>query len=94
MVGLSDSQICKYAVLKCLSESEQLTFEKLETYTGFKSKKILFVLGKLIGWGEVKKIKNNKKNITYVISKSGHKKLSYFESKGYSEFWKPPWDNK
>lgn len=90
----SKHQLCKYAILMCLSEARKLDFKALHIHTGFENKTLIRILGKLIQWQEVKKENENEKHMEYSITKAGMNKLNYFKRKGYGKYWKPAWEKK
>ena len=85
----SKHQLCKYAILMCLSGSHSLDFEQLGQHTGFEDKTIVRILGKLMQWQEVKKEDGENGNKMYVITKAGTNKLNYFKRNGYNQYWQP-----
>ncbi len=91
---MSNVQICKYAVLTCLSEAEMLDFETLSYYSDFENTVVLTTLGKLLSWNEVRKVQKRGKNKEYQITDSGLLKLKYFKKHHYHNFWQPPWEER
>jgi len=90
----SDNQLCKYAILVIVHEQPEIDFDTLHQHTGFESKRLVRMLGKLIQWHEIKKKTEKNKHTTYIITKTGKRKLEYFKEKGYGEYWVPVWEEK
>ena len=81
-------RINKYAVLKCLSlsQEEMMDFETLHRCTGIEGKRLVTALGRLIDWKDIRRDKS-KKPTTYTITKAGYRKLKYFERNGFEKYW-------
>ena len=93
MVGLQGLKpgavrINKYAVLKCLSlsQEERLDFKILHQYTGIDDKRLVTALGRLLNQHDIKRDKSKKFTI-YTITKAGYRKLKYFERNGFEKYW-------
>lgn len=81
-------RINKYAVLKCLSlsQEERMDFETLHRCTGIEDKRLVTALGRLLNQHDVKRDRS-KKPLEYIITQAGYRKLKYFESNGYKKYW-------
>lgn len=88
----SKYQLCKYAVLMVLSESNSgKTLAELEQLTGFKQKDLLNVVKRLIAWHDAKQIKGGSSK-KFIILADGKQKLDYFDrTRNYKDYWTPPW---
>lgn len=89
----SNEKICRYAILKILSESnEHRTFNDLVEYSGFEPRRIVTALKQLFTMREISK---KKEEITqYFILEQGLRKLKIYEEKmNLQEYWNAPWED-
>lgn len=91
--NISKTQICKYAILTCLSETDKLNFEQISRNIEYEDRVIVSALGNLLTWRDIKKSIGVDKKTEYQITNTGKKKQKHFKNvKNYDKLWKPSWD--
>lgn len=88
-------QLCRYAVLTCLSEADTLSFNDISQSMDFEDNNIVRTLGALLNAKNIKRIKKEGVKTQYKITNSGKIKQKYFRNKRrFDKLWKAPWEEK